>query len=406
MKRTFKFIGIGLGLAAILVAAWLVIPGLIREGSMTWLKANALKVLTLNPEISDAGDTQPLVDAINNSLRYLQSQPSSKRFIYGGDSFAKARIINSLEDFKAKLAVWGLSPAFFTYVREHFTFYRSSADSVLFTGYFESTLYGSRQKTHRYAFPLYRTPPGLLEIDLKRFSFYKNIASPPRSVRARIGDKGKIIPYFSRDEIDYQGALNGQNLEIAWIDNPIDVFFLHIQGSGIVLQEDGEHFRVSFAEKNGHPYRAIGQYLLDTGALKPGNISMQSIRHYLETHPERRKEIFNYNPSYVFFREVDEGPAGCLGVSVTGMRSIATDRSLMPEAGLCYVETQMPELNEDGGIKTWREFRGFLLNQDTGGAITSPGRVDIFTGNGKTAEAIAGYMQQTGMFYFLVKKEP
>ncbi|MCP4230942.1 MAG: murein transglycosylase, partial [bacterium] len=196
-----------------------------------------------------------------------------------------------------------------------------------------------------------------------------------------------------------------KDLEMVWIDNPVDVFFLQIQGSGIVYLDNGEKVRVNYAESNGHPYRAIGRLLLDKGVLTRENVSMQSIRKYLADHPGEMEEIFNYNPSYVFFREVAEGPVGSLGVPVTPYRSIATDRNLFPRGALCYIETEVPVFDEDGQVKEWKPYRGFVLNQDTGGAIRTPRRVDLFTGHGDASELVAGHMKQKGMFYFLIKKQ-
>ena len=191
---------------------------------------------------------------------------------------------------------------------------------------------------------------------------------------------------------------------LAFADNPIDVFFLHIQGSGIVTLDNGETLRVNYDESNGQPYYAIGKWLVQQEILTLENVSMQSIREYLEKHPDELEEIFITNPSYVFFRVVDEGPMGSIGVPVTAFRSIATDAYLFPRGALCYVETQIPVFDDRDKITGWQAYSGFVLNQDTGGAIRGPGRVDLFTGYGKKSKLIAGHMKQFGTFYFLVKK--
>jgi membrane-bound lytic murein transglycosylase A len=291
-------------------------------------------------------------------------------------------------------------------VEENFKFYRSGAKETLFTGYYEADLRGSLTKDDRYRYPLYKKPDDLLRIDLSRFYFYRKNKGMPSVLRGRISqfNPGTVIPYYNREEIDNNESLSGKDLEILWVDNPIDLFFLHIQGSGIVQLPDGGTIRVNYAESNGHPYRAIGRLLLDQNAITYENMSMQRIRRYLETHPEKLTEVFNYNPSYVFFRVVEEGPIGSIGVPVTPFRSIATDWRLFPKGGLCFLVTQIPEFDENGNLVSWKPFRGFVLNQDTGGAIRTPGRVDLFTGYGKQSRLIAGHMKQKGTFYFLVKK--
>lgn len=403
MRKPGKYVFISF--AVLLLAALVVLTViLLKEEKIMWTRQNSLIPAEGPVVISDNGDINALVDAVDNSLRYFKRVSSRKRFVYGPDWVYSKQLVPSLEDFKEKLLEMGLTESFFKYIKENYKFYKSGASSVMFTGYYESTLNGSLEKTDTYCYPLYKEPDDLVDLDLSKFSFYKSGRGIPKSVKARVTDDKHVLPYYSRDEIDYHGKLEGRDLEIVWVDDPIDVFFLQIQGSGIVYMDNGEALRVNYADKNGHPYRAIGRYLIQIGAVAPENMSMQSIRKYLVAHPEKMKDVFNYNPSYVFFRKVDEGPIGNIGVPVTGMRSIATDYKLMPGGGLCYVETEIPLFDDDGNITEWKPFRGFVMNQDTGGAIKTPGRADFFTGHGKTSELIAGHMQQPGMFYFLIKK--
>jgi membrane-bound lytic murein transglycosylase A len=381
-----------------------------------WRPENALKPVSA-PDITDRSDADSLMSAVDNSLRYYERLFSNKTgaeleaaqqktVSFGPDNLSLSRIVESLRDFKTRLTEFGLSDRFFQYVQQNYRFYRSGSDSVLFTGYYEADLKGSLTPTPTYRFPLYRKPADLYRVDLSKFYFYesnkwKNL---PRILRGRIEGDGRIAPYFSRREIDYRNKLAGRGLEIAWVNNPIDAFFLHIQGSGIIQLENGEILRVNYAESNGHPYRAIGRWLIKRDLVSRENMSMQSIRQYLEAHPEQMEEIFCYNPSYIFFREVQEGPIGFLGVPVTPYRSIALDRRLFPRGALCYIETDKPVFDTDGKLQKWESFKGFVLNQDTGGAIRTPGRVDLFTGHGKESRLTAGLMKQPGTFFFLVKK--
>lgn len=395
-------------LIVILLAAGYLLLKVFKKPEVEWRPENSLAPVPA-PEITDHGEVEPLIKAIDNSLKYFEKvlsgdDPDPVRF--GPHQVPVTRIVESLRDVKARLAQYGLTEQFFRYIRENYRFYRSTADEVLFTGYYEADLKGSLTQSEVYKHPLYRKPDDLYRIDLTQFSFYEanRYKGLPTVLRGRISKDRNIVPYYARDEIDYQDMLKEKGLEIAWVDNPVDVFFLHIQGSGIVQLDTGETLRVNYADTNGHAYRAIGKWLLDRNLLTRDNISMQSIRQYLESHPESMKEIFCYNPSYVFFRVVEDGPIGFLGVPVTPYRSIATDRRLFPRGALCYIDTHLPVFDSQNKIEKWQRFRGFLLNQDTGGAIRTPARVDLFTGFGEKSKLTAGHMKKEGTFYFLLKK--
>ncbi|MGD2088115.1 MAG: murein transglycosylase A [Candidatus Aminicenantes bacterium] len=380
-----------------------------------WTREKVLHLVPA-PEISDAADVESLVRAIDYSLTYFDrieketgtECPQSTMVSFGKEQVPAVHIKESLLDFKAQLKRYGLTREFFQYVSQNYRFYQSAAqEEVLFTGYFEADLKGSLAPSEVYRYPLYRRPGDLYRVDLSSFSLqgiikYKGL---PRTLRGRLSaDNRTIVPYYTREEIDCRQKLAGNDLEIVWIDDPIDVFFLHIQGSGMVTLDNGETLRVNYDESNGHPYYAIGRYLVQQEILTLENVSMQSIREYLEKHPEKMEEIFITNPSYVFFRVVDDGPMGAIGVPVTAFRSIATDGYLFPKGALCYVETQLPVFDNRDRITGWQAYSGFVLNQDTGGAICGPGRVDLFTGYGKKSKLIAGHLKQYGTFYFLIKK--
>jgi len=378
-----------------------------------WTPVNVLHPAAA-PRISDAADVESLVCAIDNSLKYFErieqgagaEQPQPGMVSFGKEQVPITHIKESLLDFKTQLLRYGLTREFFQYVSRNYRFYQSAArENVLFTGYFEADLRGSLEPSPVYRCPLYRKPGDLYRVDLSSFSFFQKYKGLPRTLRGRLSaDNRTIVPYYTREEIDYRQKLAGKGLEIVWIDDPIDVFFLHIQGSGIVTLDNGETLRVNYDESNGQPYYAIGRWLVQQEILTLENVSMQSIRQYLQQHPDKIEETFITNPSYVFFRVVDEGPIGAIGVPVTAFRSIATDGYLFPKGALCYVETQLPVFDERDKITGWRAYSGFVLNQDTGGAIRGPGRVDLFTGYGKKSKLIAGHMKQSGTFYFLIKK--
>ncbi len=212
------------------------------------------------------------------------------------------------------------------------------------------------------------------------------------------------MPYYSRREIDQLGVLRGRDLEIAWVKDPIDLFFLHIQGSGLLRLADGREVNVGYAGQSGLAYRSIGRLLIDTGKVPKEEMSMQRLRRYLIDYPAEQNEIFAYNESYVFFRLSEDGPFGSLGVPVTAGRSMATDSRLFPRGALALAQTDIPIVGASGELAGWRPMMRFVLNQDTGGAIRGPQRADYYFGTGETAGALAGYMNRQGRLYFLVLK--
>jgi membrane-bound lytic murein transglycosylase A len=260
-------------------------------------------------------------------------------------------------------------------------------------------LKGSLEKTDEYRYPIYKTPDDIVVANLGKFSEkYKN-----EKIIGRL-KSGELVPYFNRADIEEVGVLKGRNLELIWVNDPVDLFFMHIQGSGEIKLTDGRFVQVSYAQKNGRPNRMAG-YLLDKGKLSKSEMTHQSIKKYLREHPEELSDIFNYNESYVFFRIVENGPIGALGLTLTSGRSIATDLDLFPRGALAFIRLRKPIFEKDGNIKSWETFSRFVLNQDTGGVIKGPGRVDLFCGTGSAAEMLAGSLKETGELYFLVKKK-
>jgi membrane-bound lytic murein transglycosylase A len=214
----------------------------------------------------------------------------------------------------------------------------------------------------------------------------------------------QFLPHYSRREIDETGSLSGQGLEIAWVEDPIDLYFLHIQGSGVIQLPDGRQLRVGYAGQNGRPYRSVGRLLIERGKIPREEMSMQRLRQYLNDHPQERDEIFAYNESYIFFRVNEEGPLGSLEVPVTEGRSIATDGRLFPKGALALMQTEVPIIGDAGRLTGWRPVARFVLNQDTGGAIRGLRRADYFFGTGDQAGELAGYMNRQGKLFFLVLK--
>lgn len=267
------------------------------------------------------------------------------------------------------------------------------SQSGLITGYYEALLRGSRTKSDVYQTPLYRVPDDLLTVDLS--SVYPQLKN--MRLRGRVVGK-KVVPYDAREQID-SGKLAGN--ELLWVDDPVEAFFLEVQGSGRVQLDNGETVRISYADQNGHPYKAIGRWLIEQGELPADQVSAQAIKAWIEANPERRQELFNANPSYIFFREErlpdpSVGPKGALGVPLTPARSVAIDPSFLPLGAPIYLSTT--EAGSDAPM------RRLVMGQDTGGAIRGEVRADFFYGFGPEAADKAGRMKQPGTIWVLLPK--
>ena len=265
----------------------------------------------------------------------------------------------------------------------------------LFTGYYEPTLAGSRERSDRYRWPLYRRPPELVELDLGEFRQRLSGETILGHVR-----EGAFVPYWERKEID-AGNLEGRGLELVWVDDSVDAFFLHIQGSGRVELEDSSVMRVGYDGQNGHAYTAIGRELVQRGAMSLEQVSMQSIRTWLHNNPRQRSQILHTNPSYIFFRELTgPGPIGSLGAPLTPQRSLAVDREVLPLGAPVWVTTTAPTV--DGSEQS---FERLMSAQDTGGAIRGAQRGDVFWGPGEEAAEIAGRMKHPGRLWVLLPRQ-
>jgi membrane-bound lytic murein transglycosylase A len=362
----------------------------------------------------DAGTLPPLFDcretdlpalelAALKSISYYEKTPGRK-FRFGPDTYTAEELKQSLLEFLDILKGAALPAVKDKLVREKFLAYKSIGrarnGSVLFTGYFEPILHGALQKSDKFKWPIYKTPDDLVVIDLGRFrDKYKG-----ERIVGRV-EKRELVPYYNRREIDQNNRLAGRNLEIAWFADPVEVFNLHIQGSGIVCYPDKNCIQVSYADANGRSYRSIGKHLQDKGVISEQEMSYQNINKYLREHQEELADILSRNESYVFFRVVPEGPVGAIAVPLTAGRSIATDPAFFPRGALALIKTRRPVVDGQGRLQSWTGFSRLVLNQDAGGAIKGPGRVDIFFGTGAQAELEAGCMKEEGDLYFLVRKK-
>jgi len=355
------------------------------------------------PKFSDDMDRESLIQGVRRNIEYLDRLAPETVFHYGPHNFSCQQVRESQEAFLDLLSRGLDAEQLSREIRKKFRVYRATGREgngrVLFTGYYEPIYEGRRVRDEVFRYPLYRLPSDLIRIDLSLFGEkFKG-----ESLVARIDGK-KVQPYFSRSQIEGEKVLDGKGLEIAWLKDPLDVFFLHIQGSGRVRLPEGKDLLVHYQASNGRPYRSIGRYMIDKGFLAREEMSMQAMRRYLTEHPEVRDEVLNQNPSYIFFQQVETGPWGSLGVLLTPGRSVALDPKLFPKGALGFISSRKPLVNDQNEITGWIEFSRFVLHQDSGGAIKGAGRADIFWGSGPYAELAAGHLQHEGDLYVLIKK--
>ena len=361
------------------------------------------QVRFLSHPFRDDLDSESLTLAVRRNLEYLDRLNPETVFHYGPHDFTIQQVRESQEVFLDLLSKGLDAGQLSREIRKKFRVYRATGRAgdtrVLFTGYYEPMYEGSLAPDETFRYPLYRPPDDLMRIDLSLFSEkFKG-----ENIVARIEGK-KILPYYSRYQIEAERVLEGKDLEIAWLKDPLDVAFLHIQGSGRLRLPGGRVLLVHYQASNGRPYRSIGRYMIEKGFLAREEMSMQAIRKYLTENPGVLDEVLNYNPSYVFFRQVENGPLGSLGVLLTPGRSVALDSKIFPKGALGFISCQKPLVNDQGDIIGWTKFSRFVLNQDSGGAIKGAGRADIFWGSGPYAELAAGHLQHEGDLYILIKK--
>ncbi len=361
------------------------------------------------PDWHDEGSAESLTAALGQSLAYYRTVPPDTVFTFGLTApgaagapltYTADEMARSLELFLALKLTTPDPQAFAAALREKFLVLESIAEQGdnLFTGYYEPNIPGSLTPTTELSAPLYSRPPDLVEVALEDFG--KDL--PRRRVVGRV-QNGRLVPYYSREEIQQGGVLEGRAEPLAYV-NEVDLFFLQIQGSGQVQLPDGRRLAVGYDATNGLAYRALGAEMIRRNLMAREDVTLFTLRRYLAEHKELAPALLNTNPSYVFFRKLEDGrgPLGSLRVPLTPGRSLAADRLLLPPGVLAYVMTTVPVPNQVGALD---QFQRFMLIQDTGGAIRGHGRGDLFWGEGTDAEWIAGHAKQPGRLFILVAKK-
>jgi membrane-bound lytic murein transglycosylase A len=372
---------LGCALVALCLSALVGIAGVVRsDGADADLTTTLVAVGVADaPALLDDGDTHSLRQGILQSLTWLAGQPSEQRIVFGDRLLTIAELRGALRRMLELLADDPSAEVLAARVNEEFDLLRSVGrddGSMLVTGYHEPIIDAAETPSVEYRVPIHGIP--------------RDLAA------------GRRKPYWSRAEIE-QGRLGNLARPLAWARDPLDVFFMEIEGSGTLRLSATRELRVGPAATNGRPYRSIGRLLIQEGKISREAMTMRALREWLTAHPEELTRVLRYNESYVFFRPLPGAPLGSLGVPLTPGRSIATDRRIFPRGALAFIRTMRPVELADGLVVS-RPVSRFVLSQDTGGSIRGPGRVDIFWGRGPEAELAASHMKEPGELYFVVPK--
>ena len=355
---------------------------------------------TIAPDLFfDDMDRESLKKAISNQLDAMAHKPRHRRLRLGNIRVTIQDLVDTLEEFSQLLNQNLDLEEFSQQIRQKFVIYatgRGKSKRTLFTGYYTPLIEASRVKTDEYTYPLYDMPndlhnirPTYQQISNRDYGFH----SPSISNR---------LP--TRREIDGQNILGNRNLEVAWLKDDLERFFLHIQGSGILQYPDGTREGVQYVGSNRYPYKSIGKQMIREGAISTAQGSMQGIKKYFKDNPYQIKKYLYQNKRYIFFRPTERLPTGSGGAELVAGRAIATDKSLYPAGGLAFIMAKKPILDSNNRIVTWKNFVRFVLDQDTGSAIKGRGRADLYFGTGEEAGAAAGHYMQRGKLFYLVKK--
>lgn len=311
-----------------------------------------------------------LEQAARYNLEYL-SKASSQRFFPYLD-ITHERAVMSNETFIEVLQTTNSPEDFDRQIKSRFEVYESRGwndkGDVLFTGYYRPIFDARLQPDNEFRYPLYRKPPG--------------------------GGQN-----LTRSQID-KGALAGQGLELCYLRDRFEAYIVTVQGSGKLRLADGSFFEIGYAGDNGLEYQSVGQSLVESGAIQPGELSLQGLIRYFKEHPDQLDRAFAINSRYVYFTPRTGGPYGSLNVPVTPFRTIATDKQVYPRASVAFMQTQLPARGADGQIQNYK-YDGFAMDQDTGGAIRAAGRCDVFMGTGPEVGELAGRTFAEGRLYYI-----
>lgn len=329
------------------------------------------------------GDRGSLIKAIDGTLDYF-TKPSSQQWFPYLD-ISHERSIRSLEAFRDLLEEAQSAEELDRRIASEYDVYRSKgwnrAGDVLFTGYCQPIYDARPEKSGEFRYPLYGLPPDLM----------KDEFGTPLGWQGRDNSP-------TRAEFD-AGFLAGQGLEMYWLRDPLEAYIVHVQGSAKLRMADGSLRSIGYSGKTEHEYVGLGTTLVEDGRIDRGQLNLFAIKDYFKAHPDQLESYLHRNPSFVFFTETEGGPYGSMNIQVTPYRTLATDKKVFPRGGIAFTETVVPT-----PTGSYRPFQQFVIDQDTGGAIRSAGRADIFLGTGPEAERIAGGTHAEGTLWYVYLK--
>lgn len=331
-------------------------------------------------------DKQALVNAIDNSLKYLQTDKAKEAYRkYSLTEFSRERVMASLKRFRVLLLNSSNTSQLQQAVNREFVFYQSvghdNQGTVSFTGYFQPVYKASRYPTAKYRYPLYRKPDD-----------FDSWSKPHPTRRDLEGTDG----------LGTSSMIKGN--ELVWLSDRLQAYLIQVQGSARLELTDGSTMTIGYNGATEYPYSSLGKELIKDGKIPAEEMSLPRLTRYLEEHPAELSIYLPRNERFIFFQETDGKPAhGSLNVPVTDERSIATDKTIMPPGALALIKTKIPQINNQREVTTPFVSR-YVLDQDTGSAIKGPGRVDIFFGTGNIAKTKAGLVDWTGTLYYLLLK--
>ncbi len=362
------------------------------------------------PVFEDGDDLKPLMKAALLNRAYFQGlKTGAPTYTFGTRKITAKELAAGNEEFIKILQSSPTAQDLDRLVKERFDVYqmagRDSTGTVVFSSYYEPTLEASLTKTDEYKYPIYAKPEDLVTINLEDF----NEKFKGEKLTGQIKN-GNMVPYIDREKIDFDGALAGKGLELAWFRKRSDILDLQTEGSGRLQLPDGRAVKANFAATNSLKFKGWLTAMIEAGALPREGISPEKGQQYLDEHPDKARSILSMNRRYVFFKletpaDPEEGPAGTYGLPLTGWRSVAIDNALVPMGTIAFMRTTMPDVDEEGNLLGRKLGSRFVFCQDTGGAIKGPGRVDFYAGNGKKAHTFAFKLWDQGTMHLLVLKE-
>ncbi len=325
---------------------------------------------------------------VQRSLEYALNMPQGRAALTRpGLSLTWAQVVHSLKEFLELLPQLDKDPEL---LARRFVWY-GMRKKPLMTGYYTPEIQASLERIPGYDYPIYGVPPDL------RYGMVRG-----RRAFYRV-ERGRVRPYYDRGDVDVRGVLGGRGLEIAWAKDPIDVFYMQVEGGGRLRLPDGTTRNVLYGAKNGYGFKGLGHILYTKGLLPWGRLSKSAVRDYFAKHPEQMFELMAENRSYVFFRLEDSPAEGAIGKPLTPMVSLATDRELLPLGSLLAFEAEIPR-SENGRNVGKRKVAGIGLAQDSGTAIRGS-RLDYYIGEGNMVESVANNIMTEATVYLLISKE-